>query len=318
MSATEANSRPPVRVLPVWLRVIPFFLSALFFYSTLFSVFSPIPLFVAYFRGGFPLLWACLLVNSCVVVALGALGGSGGIHWLAGLGTLGIYAVFVGALSLSLPYFLYHRKKLPDRAIVFTFLTMAVLAAVLVVGYGAVLHTNPLIDIKEALGTVLERFLTHSDPSGGEIPTEELKRSMLAEFPSLLAVFGLVMVWINLVILVRLNPHKLRETLGIDSTYLKTWKSPDWLVWPTIAAGATVLFSKGVSVEIGANFFKFFLAVYGLQGISILSYFFDQLRLAPLFKTIFYVLAVFFMTPLVIALGFFDLWFDFRSKLRQS
>ena len=36
------------------------------------------------------------------------------------------------------------------------------------------------------------------------------------------------------------------------------------------------------------------------------------------FRGVVYLLAVFFMMPLLLSLGFFDLWFDFRGKFRQS
>jgi uncharacterized protein YybS (DUF2232 family) len=60
------------------------------------------------------------------------------------------------------------------------------------------------------------------------------------------------------------------------------------------------------------------MAIYAIQGLSILSFFFDVWRLKGVFRALGFVIGVVLMMPLVLSLGFFDLWFDFRSKFRQS
>ena len=62
------------------------------------------------------------------------------------------------------------------------------------------------------------------------------------------------------------------------------------------------------------NVFKVLMAIYSFQGISILSHFFDLWGLKGIFRMLSYGLALFFMMPLVLSVGFFDLWFDFRGK----
>ena len=60
------------------------------------------------------------------------------------------------------------------------------------------------------------------------------------------------------------------------------------------------------------------MAIYALQGLSVLSFFFEAWNVRGLFRALIMVAGVLFMMPLVLSLGFFDLWFDFRSKIRQS
>ena len=70
--------------------------------------------------------------------------------------------------------------------------------------------------------------------------------------------------------------------------------------------------------DVGRNVFKFLMAIYAIQGLSVLSYFFNLWRVRRIFRILGYLIGVLMMTPLVLSLGFFDLWFDFRSKFRQS
>jgi hypothetical protein len=90
------------------------------------------------------------------------------------------------------------------------------------------------------------------------------------------------------------------------------------MVWPTILAGATLLTDLGVATDVGRNFFKVFMAIYAIQGLGILSFFMTRWRINKFFRTVGYLVAVLVAMPLLLSLGFFDLWFDFRSKFRQS
>jgi hypothetical protein len=47
-----------------------------------------------------------------------------------------------------------------------------------------------------------------------------------------------------------------------------------------------------------------------------LSFFFDLWNIRGFFRAAGYLVSVFVMMPLLLSLGFFDLWFDFRAKFR--
>jgi uncharacterized protein YybS (DUF2232 family) len=147
---------------------------------------------------------------------------------------------------------------------------------------------------------------------------EEWKENLITEFPSAVAVFALVLVWTNLVVLLRLNPGGVREKLGLEPAFFRKWRAPEFLVWPTIASGFFLVFDAGLFSDIALNLFKFLMAIYAIQGLSILSFFFDVWKLKGMFRALGFLMGVVLMMPLVLSLGFFDLWFDFRSKFRQS
>ena len=88
---------------------------------------------------------------------------------------------------------------------------------------------------------------------------DEMKRTLITELPSAVAVVALMVVWVNLTLTLRLNPRNIRARLGLGADFFQTWKAPEWMVWPTILAGATILTDWGVVSDIGRNFFKFFI-----------------------------------------------------------
>jgi hypothetical protein len=118
-------------------------------------------------------------------------------------------------------------------------------------------------------------------------------------------------------LLLRLNPKGIRDLIGLEAGFFKKWKAPELLVWPTIVAGFLVVIDQGLVSEVGLNFFKFFMAIYVIQGLSILSFVFELWGVNGIIRTLCYGLSLMMMLPLVLSLGFFDLWFDFRSKFKQ-
>ena len=70
--------------------------------------------------------------------------------------------------------------------------------------------------------------------------------------------------------------------------------------------------------DVAVNLFRFLMAIYAIQGLSILSFFFDVWNVRGVFRGLAFLAGVLLMMPLLLSLGFFDLWFDFRSKFRQS
>ena len=299
-----------LKPVPVWARIAPFFLSGLFFYSVIFAVFSPVPLLMVFLRSGLSSLLLAALTNSILVVLLG------------GLPALYLYLVFVAALGVAMPFWVYSKKLKPDQVIFITFLGMVIVGASVLSGLSWSKGLSPVSEasrlITDAVNFMVNVSTSQNSNPFGDISIDELKKGMVAEFPSLLGVFALLMSWINFVMFFRMNPFRMQSALSIEQSYFKTWKSSEWLVWPTIACGATLLFGKGLSSIIALNLLKFFLVVYGLQGVSVLSFVFDHLKVRGLIRTMLFVVTTFFMTPFLIGLGFFDLWFDFRSKLRQS
>ena len=85
---------------------MPFFLSAAFFLSALFILFSPMPLLFLYFRSGRKWAWAAAVDELRFGRVLG------------GAASLGLYCVFIVTLALLLPELLIRRVKLEKAGVV--------------------------------------------------------------------------------------------------------------------------------------------------------------------------------------------------------
>lgn len=293
-----------------WLKVLPFFISAVLFMSGIFAVFAPIPLTLLFFNSKRQWAWMAALSNAAIVFAM------------AGTASVIVYTIFILGLALSLPEFLRPNRSLERSAIYSLLVVIGLLMAVLMV-LSFVNHVNPIAQLKGFVSGVVDYLTSALTPEmrkswfDGAEPAE-LKEQLLVEMPSAIGIFSLLLLWLNLVVLIRVNPGSLREKIGVDVGYLKRWKAPEILIWPTILTGFLVVFPLGIASDIARNVFKFLMAVYAIQGLSILSFVFEAWGVKGFFRTAGYLISIFLMMPLLLSLGFFDLWFDFRAKLRQS
>jgi len=294
--------------VPRWALISPFFLSSVFFLSGLFTLFSPLPVLVLYMQKGRGWAWLCALSNSLIVAAL--VGPSG----------LALYFVFVVVLSLVFSDLLIRMKSV-EKSTIGTLFAMGASAALVLAFYAQMHHVNFINEIQSYVASKVDT-LASTSLSGSSLvdpaDLEELKQHIVLEFPSFVAILSLIFVWINFVILFFMNPNKMRERVQLDASLFKKWKAPEHFIWPTIISGFFLLINFGTISDISVNVFKFLMSVYALQGLSVFCYFFDAWGLKGLFRLLGYSLPLLFMTPLVLCVGFFDLWFDFRSKFRQS
>jgi hypothetical protein len=311
---TDRPSFLAPRPMPFWTRVIPFFTSALFFMSGIFAVFAPIPLLFLNLRTGRAWCWFAVLTNGALVYLAG-----GGV-------SVCIYSVFVATLAVSLAEFL-RAKKSVERSAGMTLLSMCLLAGAMLAIFARVHHVNPFVEVRQQISSVVDvleknvpqgTISDSADQAPDAVEIQDWKQNVMVEFPSALAVFALVMVWANMVAVLRLNPNGIREKLGIDPGYFKKWRSPAWLVWPTIVTGVFLVVDAGRASEVALNVFKFLMAIYTIHGLSILSFFFDLWNVRGFLRAAGYLISIFVMMPLLLSLGFFDLWFDFRAKFRQQ
>lgn len=101
---------------------------------------------------------------------------------------------------------------------------------------------------------------------------------------------------------------------------LDQWKSPERLVWALIASGFALFFSSGGIKWLGLNALIVILAIYLLQGFSILFFFLNKYRVPPWVRMgIYFVIAfqqLFFLV--LAAAGVFDQWIDFRKVEKEG
>ncbi len=137
-------------------------------------------------------------------------------------------------------------------------------------------------------------------------------------FPALCAIAVLFTVWINLLIAKRILMKS--GIVPQQLANLSEWKAPAWLVWFFLAAGALIVISHTQISFAGVNLFLSLSFIYLLQGFAIVSFFFEQKNISPFFRSLFYFFIAIqqILMIAIAALGFFDIWVDFRKYFRND
>jgi len=95
---------------------------------------------------------------------------------------------------------------------------------------------------------------------------------------------------------------------------LKMWKIPEQIVWLAIFSAIFLLIPQNNFKIIGLNILLILMPIYFFQGIAILSFFFDKKKFPIVLRFFIYsiiaIQQIFLL--LIIGLGFFDTWVNFR------
>lgn len=125
--------------------------------------------------------------------------------------------------------------------------------------------------------------------------------------PAMVVLTGVAVVLANLLLL------QAWTDLG-RHVNLRLWRTPDALIWALILAGFGMFVPAQPVALTARNLFLVILACYFCQGLAIVSYYLDRLRLPRGIRIAGYVLIAVqhLLTAIVLALGVFDLWGNFR------
>lgn len=299
----------PFHPLPLWLRAIPFFMGGMFFLSAFFSVFTPLPLMVLFFRASRKWAWLGLLTNFVLV-------------WIFWGGVSGGVYLVVGGVSAIILCELFSRAKSLEFSIGVVFAIMVVTSAIALWGAQQLFHLNLIDDLQTQINLYVDQIvqtqpeLLKGLPEGAGI--DAIKQRLWSELPAAAAIFVLVMLVLSSLLVLRMNPRGIRLWMGLDSIFHLRWKAPEWLVWPTILFGFLYLLELPVGGGLVWTSLKFLMTIYVFQGLSILLFWAYQWKLSASWRVLTLIFSLVVMMPLVLSLGFFDLWFDFRGKFRQS
>lgn len=194
----------------------------------------------------------------------------------------------------------------------------------LLYGYQTAQRPLGLIE-KYILVSILEsiKLYEHMDISSEQLALIREQAGPIAAllariFPAMCVVGAGLFVWLNL-----MSARYLFSRHGLhypDFGDLTRWKPPDRLVWLLIGAGGALLLEPAVFKYSGLNLLILCLFVYLCAGLAVVGYFF-KVKKVPLFiKILFYVLIIIqqYLLVFVTALGLFDLWADFRKRIKPA
>ena len=287
-----------------FLWAVPFFLPAFFFQTSLFAFISPLPFFIVTLKNRAWISLVALFTNASLLYA---------IDRDATLLTFPI--LFWFSIGISFPFFIRHLKRVPTAFL----LSYSIAILFLVTGVAFLAHTQHLgiVDyLKSEINLGIDHLMAVPDhPVKKWIEEQgrtELVHQLMTELPSGIMIAVIICYWFNLLLVFRVVPGFLSRA------FWGSYRTPEWLVWPTVLCGALYLVSDHAFYYLGMNGLKVLLVFYGFQGLSIVTNFLNRRQIFGLIRVVIYGLLIFVLSPFAFALGFFDLWFDFRRKFGQS
>ncbi len=311
----ERAQTPFIKFVKIWNKLAPFFVSAALFLSGFFAIFSPLPFLILGVTSGLGWVGLAIGTNSALV------------YFSGGSTVFQFYLLAVGTIGIVVPFFLSRRMKV-EGIIARTWIIQWCFVGILIGVYAIVRGRTPWEELKQVFASFFDVLMASLAPEsrdqiiqsfgGGDVGIAEWRKKTLAELPGALGIICLLLAWFNLRVLVNLNPGRFLSKVGLDRRVLNRWKNAEWLIWPTIAAWAVVLFAEGTASDIALNIFKVLMAAYGIQGLAVLGSLFDAYKIRGLFRILVYSIIFIVMMPLLLSIGFFDQWFDFRTKFRQT
>ena len=142
---------------------------------------------------------------------------------------------------------------------------------------------------------------------------ESIQYVLIRIIPALVVSSTLFISWTSLLLAKPLLKSRKLFFPSYDS--LKLWKAPEYLVWGIIGCGAIILLPNKTVKIFGLNGLLIFMTIYFFQGIAIVSFYFEKKKFPRMLRFILYSFIALqqIILLVVIGLGFFDIWLNFRK-----
>ncbi|WP_033399059.1 DUF2232 domain-containing protein [Desulfospira joergensenii] len=169
----------------------------------------------------------------------------------------------------------------------------------------------------------MSQYFTMSRQVYSEMGIEEQQIQMLNSaivfvLPGMFTISLMSTVWMNILIMKRLLEKKGIRLKNLEN--LNHYQAPDHLVWAVIILGILLFLPADALKYLSVNCLIVLMLVYFFQGIAIVSFFFQKKESPTALKVFCYSLIAvqLYVLLLVIGLGFFDNWINFRKLDTQK
>lgn len=229
-------------------------------------------------------------------------------------------------IFVAIPYIfsiLISKKYSLAKAIYYPVLTTFFVVFVMAIGYLyynkidvlSLLSSYQASMLKNMVGIYKQMGITSLTTAKMQPIISKLIRDILLLIPSIVITFSWMGLWLSFIVLRKFSKRK-PVAFFKNNENLSLWKSSDFLILFLLLGFIIAIFSNGIYKFIGYNIILLSSSVYLVQGLTIISFFFNKLNLNLFLRTLIYVLIIIFNNPLlifVIFMGIFDLWFNFRK-----
>jgi len=276
--------------------------------SFFFNLLVPLPIAALTLRQGLRPGFIALVASAGFLAAVSPAGG------------LVAYLLQFSIASLLLPLLLRQGREW-DKAIAISWVVMFLTVAIVMVAEAATqgISLGSMLNdyIGKEIGQLKELYSQSEDLPAEQkeqllTVLDDLGKTMGIIWPAIVAFLAgfLLLIQVFLLWLLPATRSLVPGPAFID------WKLPDYLVWPMITAGFAAFFATGTPQTIAINLLVILFPVYYLQGLAIVTYYFQQRGTSLWLRAISYLfLALFNPLPFLLAgVGLFDLWGNFRTK----
>ena len=235
-------------------------------------------------------------------------------------GGMVVYLLQFSIASLLLPLLLRQGQRW-DKAIAISWAGMFITVAIVMVAEAATqgISLSAMVNeyIAQEIGQLKELYSQSTDLPAEQreqllTVLDELGKTMKVIWPAIVAFLAgfLLLIQVFFLWLLPATKNLLPGPVFID------WTVPDYLVWPMITAGFAAFFTTTTIQSIAVNLLIIMFPLYYLQGLAIVTYFFQQRGTSLWLRAISYLLlALFNPLPFFLAgVGLFDLWGNFRKE----
>jgi uncharacterized protein YybS (DUF2232 family) len=159
-------------------------------------------------------------------------------------------------------------------------------------------------------------------PEARQLLSESLPRVLdflLALLPAIALVGLAAILLVNVYLVYRRVPEARASIAGGGDP--REWRSPEGLVWGFIGSGFVLLLPAPPWLWTAAlNVFAIAVAFYFFQGLAVVAYYFHHKHVPFFLRGLGYALIVLeqLFTLLVVGIGLFDLWVDFRRLNKKA
>jgi uncharacterized protein YybS (DUF2232 family) len=279
-----------------------------------FFILTPLPIIYYYSKTGRIQGFAILLVSLFLVAAVLTISGS-----LANLPLL----FMTGFLGLFLSE-IFRKNYSIERTIVYPVTAVLMVWCSFIVIQSLSAGEEPWRIVEDYIGRNIQesiQFYAQLDIPAEQIDFlkdnfKQITNFFANIFPAIVLVSASFVVWLNV-----LSAREIFQRTGMwcpDFGDLSRWKAPEGLIWLLIAAGGLLLIPVSLVRIISLNLVIVCMFPYLLHGLSIISYLFKTKNVHRSFRMLCYFLifAQQYLILLLVAVGVFDLWVDFRKFIK--
>lgn len=148
---------------------------------------------------------------------------------------------------------------------------------------------------------------------------DKSSRTFAAAYPAFILVGSLITAAVNFFLVRGVWTRLYGQTLFVPGTFTQ-WVLADYWVWLLIPSAASLFLGGGFLGTLGMNIFIVMVVIYFFQGLAITLHIVETRKIPIFFRVLilFLILIQPVLMGIVVGLGVFDIWIDFRKVRTQN